>query len=100
MKGYPTLYFKSSAGDVQQYNGDRTKEAMISFIQKNLGLATSQEFSQKEELWRWWEPAKRGNHGAAGGASKFPFSILQVADHYRFIEFIIGNNFNEYDEIR
>ncbi|KAK9162285.1 hypothetical protein Syun_003187 [Stephania yunnanensis] len=35
VKGYPTLYFKSADGNVVQYEGDRTKEDLIQFIQKS-----------------------------------------------------------------
>nr|GLL28353.1 protein disulfide-isomerase-like [Ipomoea trifida] len=33
--GYPTLYFKSASGNLLQYEGNRTKEDIIDFIQKN-----------------------------------------------------------------
>ncbi|CAN4115344.1 unnamed protein product [Withania somnifera] len=35
VKGFPTVYFKSASGNLSQYNGDRTKEAIIEFIEKN-----------------------------------------------------------------
>nr|XP_043629074.1 protein disulfide-isomerase-like [Erigeron canadensis] len=35
VQGYPTLYFKSSSGKVVPYEGNRTKEDIIEFIQKN-----------------------------------------------------------------
>lgn len=35
IKGFPTLYFKSASGNISQYEGDRTKEAIIEFIEKN-----------------------------------------------------------------
>ncbi|KAF3616512.1 Protein disulfide-isomerase [Capsicum annuum] len=35
VKGFPTLYFKSASGNISQYNGDRTKEAIIEFIEEN-----------------------------------------------------------------
>lgn len=35
IKGFPTLYFKSASGNISQYDGDRTKEAIIEFIEKN-----------------------------------------------------------------
>ncbi|KAK9167498.1 hypothetical protein Scep_002689 [Stephania cephalantha] len=35
VKGYPTLYFKSADGNIVQYEGDRTKEDLIQFIQKS-----------------------------------------------------------------
>ncbi|KAL6958055.1 Thioredoxin-like domain [Sarracenia purpurea var. burkii] len=35
VQGFPTLYFRSSRGNLLQYDGDRTKEAIIDFIQNN-----------------------------------------------------------------
>ncbi|KAF3776756.1 disulfide-isomerase protein [Nymphaea thermarum] len=35
VKGYPTMYFSSANGKIVQYEGDRTKEDIIDFIQKN-----------------------------------------------------------------
>ncbi|KAD3639982.1 hypothetical protein E3N88_29205 [Mikania micrantha] len=35
VQGYPTLYFRSSSGKVVPYEGNRTKEDIIDFIQKN-----------------------------------------------------------------
>lgn len=35
VKGYPTLYFKTASGNVLPYDDDRTKEAIIAFIEKN-----------------------------------------------------------------
>ena len=35
VKGYPTLYFSSASGKIVRYDGDRSKEDMIEFIQKN-----------------------------------------------------------------
>ncbi|KAL9666728.1 hypothetical protein QQ045_001066 [Rhodiola kirilowii] len=49
VKGYPTLYFKSSAGNLSQYDGDRTKEDIIDFIKKNRGEAAPQDESAKDE---------------------------------------------------
>ncbi|KAK4481304.1 hypothetical protein RD792_012189 [Penstemon davidsonii] len=49
VKGYPTLYFKSSTGNVLQYDGDRTKEAIIDYIQKNRATVAKED-SRKEEL--------------------------------------------------
>lgn len=51
MKGYPTLYFRSSTGNLLQYDGDRTKDDIIEFIKKNRAAAASvQQESRKEEL--------------------------------------------------
>ncbi|KAK4363729.1 hypothetical protein RND71_018970 [Anisodus tanguticus] len=35
VQGFPTMYFRSASGNLSQYNGDRTKEAIIEFIKKN-----------------------------------------------------------------
>ncbi|WOG91606.1 hypothetical protein DCAR_0310855 [Daucus carota subsp. sativus] len=35
VQGFPTLYFRSASGKLVQYEGDRTKEDLIEFIQKN-----------------------------------------------------------------
>ncbi|GJZ07741.1 disulfide-isomerase-like protein [Tanacetum coccineum] len=51
VKGYPTVYFKSSKGKYMPYDGDRTKEAIIEFIQKNRdATAESAPESVKDEL--------------------------------------------------
>lgn len=50
MKGYPTLYFRSSTGNLLQYDGDRTKDDIIEFIKKNRATAVKEESSRKEEL--------------------------------------------------
>ncbi|KAI4375136.1 hypothetical protein MLD38_013042 [Melastoma candidum] len=35
VKGYPTVYFKSASGNLLPYDGDRTKDDIIDFIEKN-----------------------------------------------------------------
>ncbi|KAF5768099.1 putative protein disulfide-isomerase [Helianthus annuus] len=52
VKGFPTLFFKSSSGKIVQYEGDRTKEDMIEFIQKNREVTSelTSEESVKDEL--------------------------------------------------
>ncbi|KAL6563414.1 Thioredoxin-like domain [Orobanche gracilis] len=50
VKGYPTLYFRSSTGNLMQYDGDRTKDDMIEFIKKNRAAAPVKQDSRKEEL--------------------------------------------------
>ncbi|XP_054799237.1 protein disulfide-isomerase [Prosopis cineraria] len=35
VQGYPTLYFRSASGKISQYDGNRTKEDIIDFIEKN-----------------------------------------------------------------
>ncbi|PON94599.1 Protein disulfide isomerase [Trema orientale] len=49
VKGYPTLYFKSASGKISQYDEDRTKEAIIAFIEKNRDKTEKQE-ATKDEL--------------------------------------------------
>ncbi|GER37736.1 protein disulfide-isomerase [Striga asiatica] len=49
VKGYPTLYFRSSTGNIVLYDGNRTKEDLIDFVHKNRATVAKQE-SQKEEL--------------------------------------------------
>ncbi|CAA6669761.1 unnamed protein product [Spirodela intermedia] len=49
VQGYPTLYFRSSSGNLLTYEGDRTKDDIVSFIQKNKG-APAQDDSTKDEL--------------------------------------------------
>ncbi|CAN7050528.1 unnamed protein product [Brassica rapa subsp. trilocularis] len=39
VKGFPTIYFRSASGNVVLYEGDRTKEDFISFIDKNKDTA-------------------------------------------------------------
>lgn len=52
VQGYPTIYFRSSSGNVVQFDGDRSKDDIIEFIQKNKDQATqtTEETSYKEEL--------------------------------------------------
>ncbi|CAN4101834.1 unnamed protein product [Withania somnifera] len=35
VQGFPTMYFRSASGNLSQYDGERTKEAIIEFIEKN-----------------------------------------------------------------
>lgn len=49
VKGYPTLYFKSASGNISQYNGGRSKEDIIDYIQQNRDEPT-QKSSAKQEL--------------------------------------------------
>ncbi|KAL3014494.1 hypothetical protein AAZX31_06G109700 [Glycine max] len=35
VRGYPTVYFRSASGKISQYDGNRTKEDIIEFIEKN-----------------------------------------------------------------
>ncbi|KAL0360251.1 UNVERIFIED_CONTAM: protein disulfide-isomerase [Sesamum radiatum] len=50
VKGYPTLYFRSATGTLLQYDGDRSKEAIIDFIQKKRDSVSEQDSSRKDEL--------------------------------------------------
>ncbi|XAR62812.1 Protein disulfide-isomerase [Bertholletia excelsa] len=50
VKGYPTLYFRSASGNLVQYDGDRTKEDIINFIQKNRDKTIQQQDEGKDEL--------------------------------------------------
>ncbi|XP_058097456.1 protein disulfide-isomerase [Magnolia sinica] len=49
VKGYPTLYFQSSSGKLVPYDGNRTKEDIIEFIEKNRDAAVQPD-SVKDEL--------------------------------------------------
>lgn len=59
VKGYPTLYFRTASGKIVAYDGDRTKDEIIDFIQKNrdpaaeqpsIEQAASEQSSAKDEL--------------------------------------------------
>ncbi|KAL9242087.1 hypothetical protein vseg_016123 [Gypsophila vaccaria] len=53
VKGYPTIYFRAASGKLMQFEGDRTKEGIIEYIQKNRDPAaqkTVEQSSVKEEL--------------------------------------------------
>ncbi|XP_009351078.2 protein disulfide-isomerase [Pyrus x bretschneideri] len=50
VKYYPTLYFKTASGKVLSYDEeDRTKEAIIAFIEKNRDKIEKQAESEKQE---------------------------------------------------
>ncbi|KAL4333677.1 hypothetical protein GQ457_07G022910 [Hibiscus cannabinus] len=49
VRGYPTIYFRSSSGNITPYEGDRTKEDIINFIDQNRDKTVQQE-SVKDEL--------------------------------------------------
>lgn len=57
VKGFPTLYFYSASGVVISFDGDRTKEGMIQFINEHrsktasLDEAVEETASIKDELW-------------------------------------------------
>nr|Q9XF61.1 RecName: Full=Protein disulfide-isomerase; Short=PDI; Flags: Precursor [Datisca glomerata]AAD28260.1 protein disulfide isomerase homolog [Datisca glomerata] len=49
VKGYPTLYFKSASGELLQYDGGRTKEDFIEFIEKNREKSSKKESIVKDD---------------------------------------------------
>lgn len=49
VQGFPTLYFRSASGKISQYDGNRTKEDIIDFIEKNRDKPNQQE-QRKDEL--------------------------------------------------
>ncbi|KAL8201778.1 hypothetical protein R6Q57_010925 [Mikania cordata] len=51
VKGFPAVYFRSSGGKLVEYDGNRTKEDLIEFIQKNRDAGSeSTSESVKDEL--------------------------------------------------
>nr|BAG16714.1 protein disulfide isomerase [Glycine max] len=46
VQGYPTVYFRSASGKLSQYEGGRTKEDIIEFIEKNRDKPAQQEQGQ------------------------------------------------------
>ncbi|GLT49837.1 hypothetical protein SLA2020_233670 [Shorea laevis] len=51
VQGFPTVYFRSASGKISPYEGGRTKEDIIDFIEKNRDKAVHQESeSPKDEL--------------------------------------------------
>ncbi|GLT47125.1 hypothetical protein SLA2020_208420 [Shorea laevis] len=51
VKGFPTVYFKSASGKILPYEGNRTKEDIIDFIEKNKDNTDQQKSeSPKDEL--------------------------------------------------
>ncbi|KAF7130493.1 hypothetical protein RHSIM_Rhsim10G0129000 [Rhododendron simsii] len=54
VQGFPTLYFKTAGGNMLQYDGDRTKEDIIDFIQNNRDKTTQpssvESAPEKDEL--------------------------------------------------
>ncbi|XP_043721676.1 protein disulfide-isomerase-like [Telopea speciosissima] len=49
VRGYPTVYFKTASGNLSQYDGDRTKEDILDFIQKNRDKTGKQESVKDEQ---------------------------------------------------
>ncbi|KAH7567913.1 hypothetical protein ACOSP7_009825 [Xanthoceras sorbifolium] len=48
VQGYPTVFFRSASGKVVPYDGDRTKEDIIDFIEKNKDTIANQEAVKDE----------------------------------------------------
>ncbi|KAK2659474.1 hypothetical protein Ddye_006007 [Dipteronia dyeriana] len=49
VQGYPTLYFRSASGKIVPYEGDRTKDDIIDFIEKNRDSKTANQEPVKDE---------------------------------------------------
>ncbi|GAV71959.1 Thioredoxin domain-containing protein/Thioredoxin_6 domain-containing protein [Cephalotus follicularis] len=54
VQGYPTVFFRSASGNILPYEGDRTKEDIIDFIEKNRDKTAQQEPAAQHEQ----EPTK------------------------------------------
>ncbi|KAI5671948.1 hypothetical protein M9H77_12312 [Catharanthus roseus] len=50
VQGFPTLYFRSASGNLLQYGGDRTKEDIISFIEKNRDKPEQKDSRSEESI--------------------------------------------------
>ncbi|CAN4101836.1 unnamed protein product [Withania somnifera] len=54
VQGYPTMYFRSASGNLSKYDGERTKEAIVEFIEKNrdkpVQSHSAKDDSAKDEL--------------------------------------------------
>lgn len=49
VQGFPTLYFRSSSGNLVQYDGGRSKEEIIDFIEKNRDKTVQDETKKQED---------------------------------------------------
>ncbi|KAI5597582.1 hypothetical protein BDE02_02G075100 [Populus trichocarpa] len=58
VKGFPTIFFRSATGKLVQYEGDRTKQDIIDFIEKNRDKIGQQEPAKEEEPAKEQETAK------------------------------------------
>lgn len=63
MKGFPTIYFRSADGKVVVYEGSRTKEDFISFIEKNKPASHGEESSTSTTI-------RSGEHKTEESAAK------------------------------
>ncbi|KAJ4965892.1 hypothetical protein NE237_017741 [Protea cynaroides] len=65
IKGYPTLYFKTAGGNLLEYDGDRTKEDIIEFIEKNQNKTGVKGFAslrlRMQTCLVWYFKASRRN---------------------------------------
>ena len=48
VQGYPTMYFRSASGKISQYDGGRTKEDIIDFVDKNRDKSAQAEQAKEE----------------------------------------------------
>ncbi|XP_060197744.1 protein disulfide-isomerase-like [Lycium barbarum] len=48
VQGFPTLYLKSATGSLSRFEGNRTKEAIIEFIQTNRGTPAPSNFVKSD----------------------------------------------------
>ncbi|CAI9758350.1 unnamed protein product [Fraxinus pennsylvanica] len=48
VQGFPTLYFRSANGNLEQYEGNRTKEDIIDFIQKSRDKSAQDDTAELE----------------------------------------------------
>lgn len=58
VKGFPTIYFRSATGKLVQYDGGRTKQDIIDFIEKNRDKIGQQEPEKEQEPAKEQDPAK------------------------------------------
>ncbi|CAA0839510.1 Protein disulfide isomerase-like 1-2 [Striga hermonthica] len=49
VQGFPTMYFRSASGNLSQYDGGRTKDDIISFIEENRDKPSAESTSAKPE---------------------------------------------------
>ncbi|CAN7065370.1 unnamed protein product [Brassica oleracea var. botrytis] len=63
VKGFPTIYFRSADGKVVVYEGSRTKEDFISFIEKNKPASHGEESSTSTTI-------RSGEHKTEESAAK------------------------------
>ncbi|KAL8126532.1 hypothetical protein AgCh_013708 [Apium graveolens] len=69
VQGFPTLYLRSATGRVVQYQGDRTKEDLIEFVQKNRDT-NAKPVSVKSEPTPKSEPAAKSDSATKSESAK------------------------------